>query len=172
MLSDTAFADSLSENDTYRSKERWTAKHVTSTSNSAALADVVAVVVTVGDRHFQFNNLERSALPVVKDMAHELARFAALLPNWNSYRSRPISESSLENAADIAFNTFLRSGIRPLISPMSDGGVSLVWQHNGREHEVEIVNDTVSVLSEQPNGDREYENLTVAGTKMLLRDWL
>jgi hypothetical protein len=177
MPSDVAFSaddESLSAYQTYPSRDQRAIRRnaTTSTSESAAIADVLTVAVAVGEGQIRLDGVPPSSMAAVKKIADQLRSFSALPKNWNSYNALLISEASLENAAEIAFGALLSFGAEPQISPMSDGGVSLVLLRGDSECEIEVVGRSASVLISRLNDQGEYQNISVAGAKMLLRDWL
>jgi hypothetical protein len=175
MASDAAYAfddGSFSGCETYRSRDRRSGRATTATADSAAIADVLTVSVAIGAGHLRLDGVPPSSMPSVKRVADQLGSFSTLPQNWNSYNALPINQASLENAANLAFDALLSFGVEAQISPMSDGGVSLVLHRGEGECEIEVVGRNASVLISRANEEREHPDVSPAKAKMLLRDWL
>ncbi len=88
----------------------------------------------------------------------KITELTQLPENWDSYGSRPIQPSAIEQAADLLALLSRLDLPRPEIFPVPGGGIQIEFQQDRRELEIEIL----------PNGSTGY--LQVAETGEMRED--
>lgn len=94
--------------------------------------------------------------------------------NWDGYGSPPLSTNALSTALSL-FLTDIEDLPAPRISPVSGGGVQLIWRIGGRELDLEALADgSIEYLEVQDNLTVEEGELTnlYFGEFQQLFDWL
>lgn len=77
--------------------------------------------------------------PIV-DAFTQLADFAALHQNWDSYGGSALKQSAVPTVISLIFAGH-RQCMVPKLHPLSKGGVALTWRRGGRELEVQVAGD-------------------------------
>jgi len=105
----------------------------------------------------------------------KLASFGSLVPNWDSYGSRPISDSVIDVATGLVSQVNVENAPTPRIIPVSGGGVQLGWEKGQREVEIEVHPDSsVEVLISEngiPLAESQARSLSASVVERLL-SWL
>jgi len=93
----------------------------------------------------------------ISDAFSQLATFAGLPRNWDSYGGGPLKQSAVATVIELIFAGH-RQCAMPHLHPLSRGGVALTWQREGRELEVQVAGDgTLDALFDDETTGEEIE---------------
>jgi hypothetical protein len=125
---------------------------------------------------WKFRAVETKPAPWLETALEDVARLAALPPNWDGYGSPPIGVKERWQAVRLLTSIAYEDLPAPTIVPVSGGGIQLEWQYCGRELELEIVAGSPDLLflKVYEDGTTEEDSYPIADlerTRKLL-DWL
>jgi hypothetical protein len=109
----------------------------------------------------------RNPVPWLSSALADIARVAALPPNWDGHGSPQLGAKEREYATDLLASIDYEDLPAPNIVPVSGGGIQLEWQHRGRELELEIVAGSQGLLFL-----KVYEDETAEEGCYLIADWV
>jgi hypothetical protein len=118
----------------------------------------------------------KNSLPWLSSALDDVARLAALPPDWDGYGSPQLGATEREHAIQLLASIDHQGIPAPNIVPISGGGIQIEWQHNRRELELEIVPGAAAVLFLKVHEDDTTEEgafpLTDRHTMRKLLAWL
>lgn len=173
MASDAAYIssdDTLAENRNHRRWRRESGRQPTETLSDTS--DVIDIAITVQSREVPVYDVPKALLPRLTNIANRLDEISRLPVNWDSYGAPTVSTESLVRAVEVACDILIRLDLDPFIAPASCGGITLDWETGDTEIEIEICDDTASLIFPTTDDDRATDDIPVTRAKMLLLDWL
>ena len=96
-------------------------------------------------------------------LLREISSVASLSPNWDSYDSPPPTQAAVTSAVGQVLRIDLNNLSIPHVTPVSGGGIQLIWQNGGRTLDLEVLPDgNIEYLTSEGDTPRLEGELTTA----------